>query len=231
MTQGKGKQVQAMFDNLAPRYDFMNRVMTGGQDQRWRRFVVDRASLEDGATVLDLACGTGDIAFEAKRRFPNSTVHAGDFSVKMIKYGKLRDKKQALNWTVCDAMDLPFEDNTFDAVTFGYLLRNVEKIDVALSEVMRVLKPGGRVVCLDTMPPPPGILRPFITAYLRYGLPVLGRILAGNSDAYDYLSSSTLGFETPEALKGYFDHAGFEATTWRTFMFSTIAVHWARKPS
>lgn len=229
MTQSKGKQVQDMFDNLAPRYDFMNRVMTVGQDQRWRRFVVDKAGLSDGQTVLDLACGTGDIAFELKRRFPNSEVYAGDFSIKMIKYGKLRDTSESLNWHVCDAMALPFEDAMFDAVTFGYLLRNVENIDTALREVLRVLKPGGRIVCLDTMPPPPGLLRPFITAYLRFGLPVLGRILAGNSDAYTYLSQSTLGFETPEALKGYFDAAGFKDTTWRTFMFSTVAVHWAHK--
>jgi len=227
----KGAQVREMFDGLAPCYDRMNKIMTLGQDQRWRRFVVDRAQIQDGMHVLDLASGTGDIAFEIKDRYPNATVIAADFSLGMLHQGKSRPGGDQLQWVACDAMHLPFEDNSFDAVTFGYLLRNVEDIDVALREVRRVLKPQGRVVCLDTMPPPPGFLRPFLRAYLTYGLPLLGRMIAGNTGAYAYLSSSTLGFQDPESLMRHFEKAGFRNTTWKTFMFRTIAIHWCQEVS
>jgi len=230
MKSGKGAQVQDMFDDLAPRYDLMNRIMTLGQDQRWRRFVVEQADLEAKANVLDLAAGTGDIAFEVKRRFPEAVVYAGDFSIGMLHCGRRRPGGDGVLWVGCDAMSLPFSDGVFDAVTFGYLLRNVENIDTALSEVWRVLKPGGRVVCLDTVPPS-GFLGPFIRAYLRLGLPLLGRLFAGNPDAYTYLSDSTLGFQDPESLKRLFVKNGFGDVSWRNFMFKTVAVHWARKPS
>lgn len=220
-----------MFDQLAPSYDLMNRVMTLGQDQRWRRFVVDQLDLGDGARVLDLACGTGDIAFEMIRRCPSAQVVAADFSQEMLLQGQKRPASDLIRWVACDAMELPFADNCFDAVTFGYLLRNVEQIDVALNEVRRVLKPGGRVVCLDTMPPPPSFLAPFLRAYLSWGLPMLGRFLAGNSAAYAYLCSSTLAFQDPEALKGFFQRAGFLEVSFRTFMFQTVAVHLAFNPA
>lgn len=226
----KAGEVRSMFDALAPKYDRMNRIMTFGRDQSWRRFVVDRAEISSGMTVLDLAGGTGDIGFEIKRRFPETDVVVGDFSLGMLQRGRERPQGDGVRWVACDAMRLPFADASFDAVTFGYLLRNVEAIDVALREVRRVLKPGGRVVCLDTMPPPPGIMRPFLRAYLSYGLPFLGRLIAGNTGAYAYLCTSTLGFENPERLKQYFADAGFERTVYRTFMFQTVAVHWAAAP-
>ena len=223
----KGSQVRTMFDQLAPRYDLMNRVMTLGQDMRWRRFVVDKAHLNNGDRVLDLASGTGDIAFEVKSRYPDSRVFAADFSLGMLHQGKRRKGGDSLVWVACDAQHLPFEDHSFDAVTFGYLLRNVESIPVALKEINRVLKPGGRVVCLDTMPPPAGLMAPFVRLYLKYGLPILGRLIAGDTGSYTYLSDSTLGFQEPKALARLFEEAGFQATHWRTYMFQTIAVHWA----
>ncbi len=226
----KAEKVRAMFDRLAPRYDLMNRLMTLGQDQRWRRFVVDRAVLGDGATVLDLAAGTGDIAFEVKRRHPSAEVIAGDFSIGMLAQGKRRDAGGRLRWVACDAMRLPFADGVFDAVAFGYLLRNVADIHRTLREIARVLKPGGRAVCLDTTPPPPGPLRPLIHGYLRFALPLMGRLVAGNAGAYAYLSGSTLAFETPEKLRDLFADAGFIDIGHRLFMFKTVAVHWAVKP-
>ena len=226
---GKGTQVREMFDELAPHYDLMNRIMTMGQDQRWRRFVVKQAGLTPGARVLDLASGTGDIAFEVLRKQPDADVIAGDFSLGMLHQGKTRKGGDRLRWVACDAMTLPFADASFDAVTFGYLLRNVEDIDVALKECLRVLKPGGRVVCLDTMPPQ-GITAPFARAYCKVMLPLLGRIFAGNPGAYTYLSDSTMGFHTPELLTTMFQRNGFADVTFRTFMFRTVAVHWAHKP-
>ena len=226
----KGARIQGMFDKLAPRYDLMNRVMTLGQDQRWRRFVVERAELAEAGRVLDLASGTGDIALEFKRRLPEATVIAGDFSLGMMRHGITRPHAGQLHWIACDAMRLPFADNSFGAVTFGYLLRNVASIPTALAEVYRVLEPGGRVVCLDTTPPPPGILRPFIRTYLNHGLPLLGRLLSADASAYAYLSSSTQSFETAEDLADLFSEAGFQSVAFRHFMFRTVAIHWARRP-
>jgi len=227
---GKPARVRALFDRLAPRYDLMNRVMTLGQDQRWRRFVARRAEAVGEARVLDLAAGTGDIAFEVKRRWPEADVVAADFSINMLLHGRRRPHGERVRWIACDAMNLPFPDGWFDAVVFGYLLRNVGDIDRTLREAWRALKPGGRIVCLDTSPPPRGPLRPLIRLYLRRGLPLLGRMLARDADAYDYLCQSTLEFETPEALAARFVHAGFAEVEWRRFMFGTVAVHWARKP-
>jgi len=225
----KGERVRDMFDGLAPNYDLMNRLMTLGQDQRWRRFAVDKAAIGPEARVLDLAAGTGDIAFEVKRRFPKTEVTAGDFSLQMMLRGRTRKGGDRVTWVGCDAMALPFPDRHFDAVLFAYLLRNVEDIDTALTEVFRVLRPGGRVVCLDTMPPR-GITAPFVRAYFKVVLPVMGRIFAGNAGAYTYLSDSTMGFQDPETLAEMFQRNGFESVAHRTFMFQTVAVHWAVKP-
>lgn len=226
--EGKGAEVRAMFDDLAPRYDLMNRLMTMGRDQAWRRFVVDRAQGSDEQTLLDLASGTGDIAFEMRSRFPQAQVIAADFSLGMLQKGKERKGGDLVEWVACDAMALPFADNMFDAVTFGYLLRNVEHMDTALQEVYRVLKPGGRVVCLDTTPPR-NLLAPFVRAYCKYLLPIMGRLVAGTSSSYAYLSESTLAFESPEVIGATFERNGFKKIHWKTFMFHTIAVHWAEK--
>lgn len=228
MTAGKGAQVQSMFDRIAPSYDLMNRLMTFGRDQYWRRFVVDRAQVDKGDAFLDLASGTGDIAFEVRRRNSSSRIVAADFSTGMLEKGKTRPEGATVSWVACDAMNLPFTSESFDAVTFGYLLRNVESIPQTLSEVKRVLKPGGRVVCLDTTPPR-GILKPFINLYFKIALPVLGKLIAGDAGAYTYLSQSTMAFETPQELVDAFQKAGFEKVTFKTFMMGTIAVHWAEK--
>ncbi|CAM2006828.1 ubiquinone/menaquinone biosynthesis methyltransferase [Acanthopleuribacter pedis] len=228
-TDEKGARIQKMFDGLAANYDLMNRIMTMGQDQRWRRYVVDQAGLKPGCTVLDLAAGTGDIAFEVRRRFDDAAVIAGDFSLGMMAFGTGRKGGDGVHWVACDALALPFADNSFDAVLFGYLLRNVTCIQTALSEIRRVLKPGGKAVCLDTTPPPPGLLRPFIKSYLNHGLPLLGRALGTDPSAYAYLSNSTQHFETAEALADHFLQAEFDGVGFRHFLFKTIAVHWASK--
>ena len=229
MTGTKGAQIQSMFDQLAPKYDLMNRVMTLGQDQRWRRFVVDRAGLPARARVLDLASGTGDIAFEMVRRDPAATVFAADFSLGMLRRGKTRKGGDTVHWVSCDAQQLPFESGCFDAVTFGYLLRNVEDINRCLKEIHRVLKPGGRIVCLDTTPPPKGLVGAMVRGYLKFGLPLMGRLLAGDRASYQYLSQSTMGFLESEALKALFQEQGFAEVAYRFFMMKTVAVHWGTK--
>lgn len=126
-------------------------------------------------------------------------------------------------------MNLPFNDNSFDAVTAGYLLRNVPDIERTLSEIHRVLKPQKRFVVLDSSPPPPSAIRPFIDIHLRYVIPTMGRLISGEVDAYKYLPESTQAFKTPTELAKLMVQAGFERVSFKTFMFGTMAVHWGEK--
>lgn len=225
----KAAQVQAMFDGIAGRYDLLNRVMTWGQDQRWRRLVVAKAKVAGQGRVLDLATGTGDIAALFVQQAPQATIIGGDFSQNMLKEAKQRFAASPISWLACDANSLPFSANDFAAVTFGYLLRNVDDVPQVLSEIYRVLAPGGIIVSLDTTPPAKNILYPFIRAYLRWGIPLLGRMLASDEAAYSYLTGSTMGFYEAQALAQAFQQAGFTEVGYKKLMCGTIAVHWGRK--
>jgi demethylmenaquinone methyltransferase/2-methoxy-6-polyprenyl-1,4-benzoquinol methylase len=235
MTTLQGREraayVQTMFDRIAGRYNLMNRMMTAGQDVKWRRFVIQQAALRPGAVLLDLATGTGDIAFEALRQMPGVRAVGGDFSLGMMFVGQREPLGERVLWNGADALNLPYGDRTFDAVTAGYLMRNVIDIPRAFAEQMRVLRPGGRLVILDTSPPPANLLRPFIIAYLRYGIPLLGRLISGDSDAYSYLPESTQKFKTPQELAALMRGAGFVNVAWKSFMFGTMAVHWGERPA
>ena len=223
--------VQDMFGRIAGRYNLMNRLMTGGQDMKWRRFVVQQARLKTGDKLLDLATGTGDIAFEALKAVPSLQAVGGDFSLPMMQVGQQLPLGKQVGWTGADALNLPFPDATFNAVTSGYLARNVVDIPRMFAEQLRVLKSGGRIVVLDSSPPKDNLLKPFIEIHLRYIIPLLGRIVAGKNgaDAYQYLPSSTQAFKTPEELATLMKQAGIQNVQYQTFMFGTMAVHWGEK--
>ena len=227
--QERSDYVQAMFGRIAERYNLMNRLMTLGQDIKWRRFVVAKAALRAGDHLLDLATGTGDIAFEALGEGVFAV--GADFALPMMHVGQTARRGGEVGWVGADALQLPFSDAAFDAVTHGYLLRNVIDIPQALAEQFRVLKPGGRVVVLDTTPPKRNLFYPFIMLHLRYGIPLLGRLVSGNADAYNYLPESTQAFKTPDELAALLLDAGFEDVRYRLFMLGTMAVHWAVKPA
>jgi len=221
--------VRDMFDRIAGRYNLMNRLMTFGQDLKWRRFVVQQARLPAGGRLLDLATGTGDIAFEALRAVPDLQVVGADFSLPMMRVGQGLTDGGRVGWLGADALDLPFPDNTFDAVTSGYLVRNVIDIPRTLQEQLRVLKPGGRIVILDSAPPPDNLLRPFILFHLCFVIPTLGRLVSGDAAAYEYLPRSTQAFKTPNELAAIMRAAGVANVQYRTFMFGTMAAHWGEK--
>jgi demethylmenaquinone methyltransferase/2-methoxy-6-polyprenyl-1,4-benzoquinol methylase len=224
----KGPGVQKMFDAIAGRYDMMNRVMTLGQDQRWRRFVVKKAGDPNGGITLDLATGTGDIAALMVDTY-GAKVIGVDFSLNMLLEARKRFAVKSINWQACDANTLPFAGGVFDSVTFGYLLRNVDDVGKVLKEVFRVLRPGGRVVCLDTTPPAKNMIYPFLRVYFRFCIPAMGKFIADDETAYAYLTGSTMEFYTAEELAHLFKEAGFIRVSFKKFMFGTIAVHWGEK--
>jgi len=208
----------------------MNALMTFGRDRSWRRAVVLAAALPAGGRLLDLASGTGDIALEALRLDPGARVTAADFSLEMMRVGRQRPGGERIAWCGADALALPFADASFDAVTSGYLLRNVADRVGAFREQTRVARPGGRVVCLDTSPPPATPLRPLVRLYLRRIIPLLGRLIAGERSAYAYLSASTEGFKTPSELASIMREAGLVDVRYQRFMAGTIAVHVGIRP-
>ena len=221
--------VQSMFARIARRYDLMNRLMTGGQDVRWRRQVIDLAQLPRGGKLLDLGSGTGDLATEALRRDASLQVVGGDFTLEMMRVGCERPNGHLVRWAGTDALNLPFPDNAFDAVVSGYLMRNVIDVRRAWAEQYRVIKPGGRVVCLDTTPPPRNLLHPLIHFHLHVVIPALGQLIAGASDAYTYLPDSTENFLLAETLAGRMAEAGFKDARFKRLMFGTMAIHWGVK--
>jgi len=221
--------VQNMFTRIAGKYDLMNRLMTMGQDVGWRKQVVALANLSAHGRLLDLGTGTGDLAAEAQRTTPSILPVGGDFTLEMMRVGKQDPARQAIRFTGSDALNLPFPANSFDAVTSGYLMRNVIDVNQAWQEQLRVLKPGGRVVCLDTTPPPRNFLYPFINFHLHVIIPTLGRLIAGASDAYTYLPDTTENFLPAEKLAERMTQVGFKNVQFKRLMFGTMAIHWGEK--
>ncbi len=230
MTQLTGNEraayVQTMFTKIAKRYDLMNRLMTGGQDIRWRKQVIKLARMNNNASLLDLGTGTGDLAREALTQFPQAKITATDFTHEMMRVGK---QNGALNFSTADALHLPFNDSSFDAVISGFLMRNVINLNQALDEQYRALKNGGRIVILDTTRPKKNILSPFIWIHMHVIIPTLGGLLTGVSEAYRYLPETTEGFVTAEDLAERMKKSGFKNVNFQRLMFGTIAIHWGEK--
>lgn len=228
--QERAAYVQDMFARIAGRYDRMNRLMTFGQDLRWRETVIREANLPIGGRLLDIATGTGDIAYEGLEQVPDLQAVGGDFTIEMMRAGQHLPGREAIQWVTADTLALSFPDETFDAVTSGFLMRNVIDVPGALREQWRVLRPGGRVVILESSPPKDNLLRPFILIHLNYVIPNLGRLVGGDADAYRYLPDSTQQFAGPDELAGKMRAAGFTEVRYQLFMFGTIAVHVGEKP-
>jgi demethylmenaquinone methyltransferase/2-methoxy-6-polyprenyl-1,4-benzoquinol methylase len=226
----KAAAVHAIFTRIAPRYDLMNRLMTAGQDVRWRKAVIQRAELPASGTarLLDLGAGTGDLAREALRQHPGTRVVAADFTLEMMHAGQ-KNTSAALDWSAADALHLPFPDQSFDAVVSGYLLRNVTGLQQALEEQYRVLRPGGRMVCLDTTRPTPNLLTPLIWLHMHVIIPGLGGLLTGQRDAYTYLPDSSEAFLRAEELAARMAAAGFRKVAYERRMFGTMAIHWGQR--
>jgi demethylmenaquinone methyltransferase/2-methoxy-6-polyprenyl-1,4-benzoquinol methylase len=179
---------------------------------------------------LDLATGTGDIAALARKRLgPDLRIVGLDLSPGMLSVAKKRFPSEGIHWIQGQAEGLPFEDQSFDVVVFGFLLRNVVDVEKTLREVHRVLRPGGRVVCLDTTPQDSHWLRPFIELFFKLVIPLLGYVLARDRQAYAYLSDSTRQWLPAQELSRVFEAAGFQGVSFRKMMWRSVAIHWGDK--
>ena len=210
--------VRAMFDRIAPVYDAMNRVMTAGLDGRWRRETA-AAVVRRGDRVLDSCCGTGDLALACLRA--GGRVTGLDFSERMLE--RARRKSGEVEWVQGDALALPFEDDSFDAATVGFGVRNLEDLDRGLAELGRVLRPGGRIGVLE-ITRPQGALEPFYNVWFGKIVPVLGKLFPGGS-AYTYLPASVKRFPGPEDLVRFLREAGFSDVRYRLFAGGIVALH------
>ncbi|ABF44361.1 ubiquinone/menaquinone biosynthesis methyltransferase [Deinococcus geothermalis DSM 11300] len=224
--QDKGRVVQAMFASIAPRYDLLNRVLSLGVDRLWRREAAREALALNPQRLLDVATGTGDFALELKDRAPQAEVVGTDFVPEMLD--RAREKARArhldLRLQEGDALDLPYPDGAFDAVTCAFGFRNFADYERGLAEMWRVLAPGGRVVILDFPPPRSGLFGSVFRFYFRQVLPRIGAWVSGNAGAYTYLPESTLAFLPPERLAGLMHATGFR-TRFRLLTFGIAALH------
>lgn len=220
--------VNSMFDRISGVYDRMNRVMTAGLDRRWRERAAERARLEPGMKALDLCCGTGDLTLALAGRVGRSgSVTGADFSRPMLELAE--DKAAAagvsqaeFRWA--DALDLPFEDDSYDAVTIAFGARNLADLDHGLSGMRRVLLPGGRVVILEITQPRRQPLAGFFSVWFDRVVPLLGK-LAGDSPAYTYLPESVRSFPDAPTLASRMDAAGFRHVRWTLLAGGIIAIH------
>jgi demethylmenaquinone methyltransferase / 2-methoxy-6-polyprenyl-1,4-benzoquinol methylase len=209
-----------MFDRIARVYDLMNSVMTAGMHHRWRERAADLAGAGPGTRALDVATGTGDLAIELAAR--GADVTGLDFSEKMLELA--RGKAPGVEWVRGNALELPFGDGEFDAVTVGFGARNFSDLRCGLSEMARVTRPGGRVVLLEITTPQKPPLSWFFQVWFDRLVPALGR-LAGDPDAYSYLPSSVRRFPGPRELAAELAEAGLEDVRWLLTAGGIIAIH------
>lgn len=215
--------VSRMFDAVATRYDAMNRMMTFGREGRWRRVVERAVRARAGMRVLDLAAGTG--ASTAPFARAGADTVACDFSPGMLAEGRRRHPD--LTFVAGDALQLPFRDRAFDAVTISFGLRNVADVDAALAELARVTVPGGRLVVLETATPPARLLRTANNVYTGHVMPRLARLFSSDPSSYAYLAESAAGWLSQPHLATAIRGAGWEQVAWQDLTWGVVAVHTA----
>lgn len=229
MQQSKEERVHDVFEKIYKRYDVMNSVISFQRHKAWRQYTMQVMDVKQGETALDVCCGTCDWTIAlAKAVGKEGKVYGLDFSQNMLSIGD--EKIKALNLDQVklvhgNAMQLPFEDNTFDYVTIGFGLRNVPDYMHVLREMTRVVKPGGKVVCLETSQPTMFGVRQLYVLYFRYIMPILGRMLAKSYKEYSWLQESASTFPGMQELARMFEQAGLEKVRVKPFTFGVAAMH------
>ncbi|HKM27468.1 MAG TPA: bifunctional demethylmenaquinone methyltransferase/2-methoxy-6-polyprenyl-1,4-benzoquinol methylase UbiE [Thiopseudomonas sp.] len=231
----KAGKVAEVFHSVAARYDIMNDVLSGGMHRLWKRFTIELSGVRRGNKVLDIAGGTGDLA----RKFsslvgPEGEVVLADINASMLKVGRDRLLDQGVSGNIsfvqADAEKLPFPDNHFDVVTIAFGLRNVTHKEDALRSMLRVLKPGGRLLILEFSKPSNPLLSKFYDAYSFKFMPLAGKLITNDADSYRYLAESIRMHPDQETLKGMMADAGFERITFHNMTGGIVALHRGIKP-
>ena len=227
------QQVQSMFDRIAGHYDVMNSVMSAGLHHRWRARAADLSELKTGDRAIDLCCGTGDLAFELKRRVgPDGEVVGLDFSEQMLELANRKAAQEQLpvSFIHGNALDLPFKDDYFDAATVGFGVRNLADLDGGIAEMARVVKPGGRVVILEITTPQHAPMSWFYSVWFDQIVPLLGSA-AGDPDAYSYLPESVRRFPEAQELAARMDGLGLRAIRYIMLAGGIVALHVGTVPA
>jgi demethylmenaquinone methyltransferase/2-methoxy-6-polyprenyl-1,4-benzoquinol methylase len=228
--EAKPAYVKAMFDRIAARYDLANDAMTLGHHRAWKGAIAKAVAPKPGERALDLATGTGDIARRLRRAVGEGGRVVGlDFSPEMLAAARRRGE-DGVEWLEGDMLNLPFEDGSFDVVTVGFGLRNVNDLPRAIAEAYRVLAPGGRYASLDLAKPRIPVLKPFMDAYSFGIVPLIGKAVAGDDTAYKYLPASNESFPEQDALGKAFEAAGFTDVRVKDLLLGAAALVWGRKP-
>ncbi|EJA1894429.1 demethylmenaquinone methyltransferase [Staphylococcus pseudintermedius] len=234
MTKNKANkaQVHEVFQNISGKYDRLNNIISFEQHKVWRKKVMKEMNVQAGTIALDVCCGTADWTIALSQAVgPEGEVTGLDFSENMLKVGEEKTAHMDnIRLVQGDAMALPFDDNTFDYVTIGFGLRNIPDYSKALSEMYRVLKPGGMVVCLETSQPTMPVFKQGYRLYFKFVMPIFGKIFAKSKQEYEWLQQSAFDFPDRETLKKMFEGVNFENVKVLSFTGGVAAMHLAYKP-
>jgi demethylmenaquinone methyltransferase/2-methoxy-6-polyprenyl-1,4-benzoquinol methylase len=226
--RSKKEQVEEMFDNIAHRYDFLNRLLSLGIDVTWRKKAVKFIGAIAPKKIIDVATGTGDFAFEALSLKPEK-VTGFDISDGMMNYGRQKAKElnadHIVEFIKGDSEKMPFADNTFDAMTVGFGVRNFQNLEVGLAEMYRVMRPGGRVAILEVSQPHNTIIRSFFSLYFTYILPTVERLFSKDARAYSYLPESVKAFPEGKAFVAILEKNGFKQVKWQPLTLGICAFY------
>jgi len=232
IVEGKKPHIQRMFDSIAPRYDVLNRVLSGGIDQSWRRKVIRTLLKDNPKRVLDIATGTADLAILAAKQGVDKVVGV-DIAEEMLEFGRKKVRQQGLTEVVSlqtgDAEKLPFSDRQFDAATVSFGVRNFEDLDAGLRQINRILRPGGKLIVLEFSRPRAFPIKQLYAFYNRFILPTIGRLISGDSGAYTYLPESISVFPEDEHFLEYMQEAGFEELKATRLTFGIASMYEGRR--
>ncbi len=231
--RNKTQQVEAMFDSIAPAYDFMNAAMSFGLHRRWLRKAIKKAAVDSPTKILDVATGTADVAIALSQRLHDAQITGIDLSEGMLAIGRKKVNKAGLNQRIdllqADCLNLPFPDNSFDCITVAYGVRNFEHLLEGYKEMTRVLRKGGRIVVIELSTPRSPWVKPFYKFYTRYIIPLVGRIVSKDVRAYSYLPESIAAVAQGNAMTDLMEVAGLRNSSFHPLSFGVCTIYTASK--